>query len=313
MKKLIFVLLFYLINVPVYAKSSIDVGYRYFVADQDYSSTFVQFGHEQRGHRVFFGYERMDGRSLYDMDLPSPHSEYDPLQRIGLMYMYFGDKHMWGGGIMSAGDKPFNTFENTGMFAFYGYCIYSKNVGITKFPLPDGSVFEHTRRARLFIGVGATKDPIAFGQHFIPVFSYVYEGEKILLSLGLPYTAIVFRPSQQHKFQLGGGFQGNTSASYEFSPTRQNTIKLEFTQNTHRYKVSDAPKADTRGGATQEIHFQEQWIRLGYEHRIKMVELNTWIGYMPEGHYFYGKYFHTNSSRKIESTMEYGMSVKMMF
>jgi hypothetical protein len=312
MRNFLFILLFFAFCTSVYAQHSVTVGHTYFDANKDYSMTSMGYEYDNGGHRIMLMYDRMDGRSLYDMPLPSD-SAYDPLQRVGLVYMYFGDRHMWGGVVSSASDKLFNTFEDTSMIAFYGYNIFERPLGVTNFPLPDGGVFEYQRRARLFVGVGATKDPIAFGQHFLPVFSYIHEGQMITLVLGLPFTSVTIRPAFEHQLTFRTGFQGNMAVAYDFMPNHRNTIRLEYTEIDKQYKVSDAPRPENRGDRVPEIHYKEHWLRATYEHRIGLAEISAWVGYMFQGYYFYGKYFRTSSDRKLESTMQYGASVKLSF
>jgi hypothetical protein len=130
----------------------------------------------------------------------------------------------------------------------------------------------------------------------------------------LPFTAITFAPNNQHKATLRLPILNESaSIAYEFLPTIQNTIKLEFLREVKSYKVSDAPPPRKPGAEVDEIYFDEWWIRLAYEHQIKAITMGIWAGYMPEGRYYYGKSFNTSPDRKIEETTEVGGSLKISF
>jgi hypothetical protein len=176
--------------------------------------------------------------------------------------------------------------------------------------MPDGSVYERKRRTALYVGVGASIEPIVFGGYFLPVFSYVYEGEWYMVNLGLPLTAIAIYPHLQHRFIIRWGFQGRADFAYEYKPTKADTIRLEYIQTFEDYRLSDEAKADSYGGARRQVTYAQEWFRLSYTHVVGMIEIGASAAYMPIGYYFKGKYFHTSPSRELEDTIELGLSLK---
>ncbi|MDR2884452.1 MAG: hypothetical protein LBV09_05035 [Deferribacteraceae bacterium] len=298
-------------SISAYAQHSVTAGYKYYDAKKDYSNEQLQYEANLSGHVIFLGYERTDGRSNYDMRSRDDNG-YDPLQRAGVGYYYFGEQHVWGAFLSSSSDRIFNSMDVTTMIGFYGYNIYSRELGVTKYPMPDGSVYEKKRRTAFYLGVGAASEPIVFGGYFLPVFSYVYEGEWYTLNLGLPITAIAFYPSHKHLITFKAGFQGNGELSYEYKITPRNIIRFDYVAMADDYRLSDETEA-SYGGARTQITYLQEWYRLTYTHKISAFEISGSFGYMPLGYYFKGKYFHRAPSREIEATTELGISIRGTF
>ncbi len=297
---IVFIFLFYL---TAYAQSKISAGYEYYFSqDNDFSSSYLRYDFNALGHNVFIGYDRFDGRN----------DEYDPLQRVGLIYSYLGDKHLFGAVVMSASDKPFNTIETTSMIGFYGYSIYSRVLGKESIPLPNGETFEYERKTSFYVGVGIANEPIVYGGYFLPVISYMYQGEHLYFSLGLPITAITFIPGKKHRFTYVVGFQGNGEFKYVFRPTPADEFTLSYIGEEDAYRLSDVVVKS--GDKDSRLIYKTEWLKFDYKHMFNNdLGVSVMYAMMTDGYYFNGKYYHTAPSRRLPPAMKYGISMEFKF
>ncbi|MDR0454582.1 MAG: hypothetical protein LBH05_07210 [Deferribacteraceae bacterium] len=288
---------------PVYAQNKVSAGYEYIISrENNYSDSYFSYNFSARGSNVILSYNRTDGRN----------AEYDPLQKVMLAYYYMGDNHMFGAIAMSASDKPFNTFETTSMIGFYGYSIFSKVIGKESVPLPNGEMYEYDRKTALYVGVGASREPIVFGGYFLPVFSYVYQGKHLYLTLGLPMTSIAFIPSQMHRFMYVINFTGTGDLKYEFRPTPTDNFAFEYVEAQNAYRLSDvvvhSENKDSR------LIYQESWFRVKYN-RMFSNDFGITAGFamMTNGYRFSGKYYHESPSGRLAPVIKYIVSTEIKF
>lgn len=290
-----------LLASTAFAKTEVTTDYRYYDSDKSFHKGTAKVKSTFGDHTVFAHYGQ-----VRDMD-PDNHI----LNSAGVGYVYFSDTLVAGGGIGSASDDLFASPDVTDVFGFVGYTLYSKDLGKKNYPMPDGSTYTHTRKTRFILGVMGTTKPI-YRTYVLPVIGFMYEGEKLRFSIGLPETRISFEPNEYHEFSLS--YEDNDNElKYTFKPIKTTKLSVMYSTDSESYAIQSDVEGKDR--MNRKLHFYyREWFKVRIDQQLsKGIKGYVEYGHQLDGRYKYAKSFSKHRSTKLEDADMYRIGLSFEF